>query len=116
MAASRGFGQDDAEHLSAVAAGIQSLAKGAGDRFGGGGVRQTIIEMKTAFLLVTVAGPGACLALLSTEDAHGRLIPYEMAMLITSGRHHPRSAPRPPELSSPRPLLPNRDSTNTPRP
>jgi predicted regulator of Ras-like GTPase activity (Roadblock/LC7/MglB family) len=101
MAASRGFGQDDAEHLSAVAAGIQSLAKGAGDRFGGGGVRQTIIEMKTAFLLVTVAGQGACLAVLSTEDADVGLIAYEMAMLITSVGHHLSSASRTVELSRP---------------
>lgn len=88
MAASKGFGQDDAEHLSAIAAGIQSLARGAGDRFGGGGVRQTIIEMKSAFLLVTVAGKGACLAVLSTEEADVGLVAYEMAMLVASvGRH-----------------------------
>jgi predicted regulator of Ras-like GTPase activity (Roadblock/LC7/MglB family) len=88
MAASKGFGQDDAEHLSAIAAGIQSLARGAGDRFGGGGVRQTIIEMKSAFLLVTVAGQGACLAVLSSEEADVGLIAYEMAMLVASvGRH-----------------------------
>lgn len=88
MASSRGFSQEDAEHLSAVAAGIQSLAKGAGERFGGGPVRQTIVEMRSAFLLVTVAGQGACLAVLSSEDADVGLIAYEMAMLVTSVGHH----------------------------
>jgi predicted regulator of Ras-like GTPase activity (Roadblock/LC7/MglB family) len=82
MAASRGLGQDDAEHLSAVAAGIQSLARGVGERFGGGAVRQTIIEMKSAFLLVTVAGEGACLAVLCAEEADVGLVAYEMAMLV----------------------------------
>ena len=82
MATSRGFSQEDAEHLSAVAAGIQSLAKGAGERFGGGPVRQTIVEMRSAFLLVTVAGQGACLAVLSSEDADVGLIAYEMALLV----------------------------------
>lgn len=67
---------------------MQSLAKGAGARFGGGAVRQTIIEMQTAFLLVTVAGKGACLAVLAGEEADVGLIAYEMAMLVTSMGHH----------------------------
>lgn len=83
MASSQGLTQDDAEHLSAVAAGIQSLARGAGERFGGGGVRQTIVEMKSAFLLVTVAGRGACLAVLTNQNADIGLVAYEMAMLVT---------------------------------
>ncbi|GAA2456581.1 roadblock/LC7 domain-containing protein [Actinomadura vinacea] len=88
MAASRDFSQDDGEHLAAVAAGIQSLAKGAGTRFGGGPVRQSIIEMQSAFLLVSVAGKGACLAVLSDEEADVGLIAYEMAMLVTAMGHH----------------------------
>ncbi|ACY99340.1 MULTISPECIES: roadblock/LC7 domain-containing protein [Thermomonospora] len=88
MAADSAFSKDDAEHLSAVAAGIQSLARGAGERFGGGSVRQTIVEMNSGFLLVSVAGQGACLAVLTTEDADVGLVAYEMAMLVTSvGRH-----------------------------
>lgn len=94
MASSQGFGRDDAEHLAAVASGIQSLAKGAGERFGGGTVRQTIIEMQSAFLLVTVAGKGACLAVLSSEKADVGLIAYEMAMLVTSLDEHLSSPAR----------------------
>ncbi|MFI6522051.1 roadblock/LC7 domain-containing protein [Spirillospora sp. NPDC050679] len=88
MASSAAMSQDDGEHLAAVAAGIQSLAKGAGTRFGGGPVRQTIVEMQSAFLLVSVAGKGACLAVLSDEEADVGLIAYEMAMLVTSMGHH----------------------------
>jgi len=83
IASSRGLGREDAEHLSAVAAGFQSLARGAGRHFGGGAVRQTIIEMESAFLFVTAAGRGACLAVLAAEDADIGLIAYEMAMLVT---------------------------------
>ena len=83
MAQSQGISRDDAEHLSAVAAGIQSLARGAGKRFGGGHVQQTIIEMQSSFLFVTAAGRNACLAVLASEDADVGLIAYEMAMLVT---------------------------------
>jgi len=83
IAASRGLSREDAEHLSAVAAGFQSLARGAGRQFGGGPVRQTIIEMESAFLFVTAAGQGACLAVLAAEDADVGLVAYEMAMLVT---------------------------------
>jgi predicted regulator of Ras-like GTPase activity (Roadblock/LC7/MglB family) len=83
MASSGGLGREDAEHLSAVAAGFQSLARGAGRRFGGGSVRQTIVEMDSAFLFVTAAGSGACLALLAGEDADVGLVAYEMAMIVT---------------------------------
>ncbi len=83
IAGSSALSREDAEHLSAVASGFQSLARGAGRHFGGGAVRQTIIEMETAFLFVTAAGHGACLAVLSSEDADMGLIGYEMAMLVT---------------------------------
>ncbi|MCG5218771.1 roadblock/LC7 domain-containing protein [Streptosporangium sp. KLBMP 9127] len=83
MASSDGLAQADAEHLSAVAAGIQSLAKGVGERFEGGAVRQTIIEMRSAYLLVTVAGKGTCLAVLCSQDADVGVVAYEMAMLVT---------------------------------
>jgi predicted regulator of Ras-like GTPase activity (Roadblock/LC7/MglB family) len=82
MAASRGLDREDADHLSAVASGFQSLARGAGKRFGGGAVRQTIVEMESAFLFVTAAGQGACLAVLAAQDADLGLIAYEMAMLV----------------------------------
>ncbi|GAA0981676.1 roadblock/LC7 domain-containing protein [Acrocarpospora macrocephala] len=83
MASSRGLAVEDAEHLSAVAAGVQSLARGISERFEGGTVRQTIIEMKSAYLLVTVAGQGACLAVFCEESADIGLVAYEMAMLVT---------------------------------
>lgn len=82
MASSRGLSREDAEHLAAVASGIQSLAKSVAERYAAGAVRQTIVEMRSAFLIVTVAGKGACLAVLCAEDADIGLVAYEMAMLV----------------------------------
>lgn len=81
--ASAGLGREDAEHLAAVAAGFQSLARGAGRRFGGGAVRQTIVEMEAGFLFVTAAGQGTCLAVITEPDSDLGVIAYEMTMLVT---------------------------------
>jgi predicted regulator of Ras-like GTPase activity (Roadblock/LC7/MglB family) len=82
IAKSPDLDREDAEHLSAVAAGMHGLARGAGRRFGRGTVRQTIIEMETGFLFVSAGGNGACLAVLGTEDADVGLIAYEMEMIV----------------------------------
>lgn len=82
MGASAGLSREDAEHLSAIAAGFQSLAKSSSRHFRSGPVRQTVVEMESAFLFVTAAGQGACLAVLAAADADLGLIAYEMAMLV----------------------------------
>jgi len=69
IAASGDLSREDAEHLSAVAAAVQSLAAGTGDRFAAGGVRQTIIELEHGILFVIAAGEGSCLAALCPADA-----------------------------------------------
>ncbi|WP_326646468.1 roadblock/LC7 domain-containing protein [Streptosporangium sp. NBC_01755] len=91
---SKGLNREDAEHLSAVAAGFQSLARGAGRHFGGGEVRQTIVEMESAFLFVTAAGQGTCLAVLSSSDADVGHVAYEMAMLVKRVGQHISTGPR----------------------
>jgi predicted regulator of Ras-like GTPase activity (Roadblock/LC7/MglB family) len=45
-------------------------------------VRQTIIEMDSAFLFITAAGEGTSLAVMSSADVNAGLITYEMAMLV----------------------------------
>ena len=88
LGASRGLDQADAEHLAALAAGFQSLARGAGRHFGGGEVRQTIIEMSSGFLFVTAAGQGTCLAVLTGAEADVGLVAYEMAVLVQRTGDH----------------------------
>jgi predicted regulator of Ras-like GTPase activity (Roadblock/LC7/MglB family) len=92
--ASTGLGREDAEHLAAVAAGFHSLARGAGRRFGGGAVRQTIVEMEGGFLFVTAAGHGTCLAVLTAPDSDLGVIAYEMAMLVTRVGQNLSTPPR----------------------
>ena len=97
VAASRGLSPEDSEHLSALAAGLQSLARGAGQHFRTGQVRQTIIEMDSAFLFVMAAGRGTCLAVLTGAEANVGLIAYEMAMLVRRMGKHLATEPRFPD-------------------
>ncbi len=99
LGASETLERDDAEHLAALAAGFQSLARGAGRHFGGGGVRQTIIEMESGFLLVSAAGSGACLAVIAEEGADLGVVAYEMAILIRRTGEHIRVNTRASALS-----------------
>jgi len=94
VAASRGLTPEDSQHLSALAAGLQSLAKEAGRHFRAGQVRQTIIEMESAFMFVIAAGQGTCLAVLTSADANVGLIAYEMAMLIRRMGRYLAAEPR----------------------
>ncbi|MFZ0186871.1 MAG: roadblock/LC7 domain-containing protein [Streptosporangiaceae bacterium] len=88
LGASETLDRDDAERLAALAAGFQSLARGAGQHFGVGAARQTIIEMESGFLLVTAAGSGTCLAVVTGPGADLGLVAYEMAILVKrSGEH-----------------------------
>jgi uncharacterized protein len=98
LGASGGLNREDAEHMAAIAAGLQSLARGAALRFHGGEARQAIIHMDAALLFVMAAGQGSCLATLCPADADHGLVVYEMAMLVTRlGQYltaHPREAER----------------------
>jgi predicted regulator of Ras-like GTPase activity (Roadblock/LC7/MglB family) len=96
LAASGTLERDAAEHLAAVAAGLVSLARGAGRRFGGGEVRQTIVEMESGFLLVTAAGSGTCLAVIAGPDADLGLVAYEMAVMVRRSGEHIRVGTRAP--------------------
>jgi predicted regulator of Ras-like GTPase activity (Roadblock/LC7/MglB family) len=97
VAFSRGLTREESEHLSALAAGVQSLARGTGERFRGGKVRQTIIEMEHAFLFVIAAGKGTCLAVLTSEDPNVGVIAYEMAMLVRRMGKYLAAEPRFPD-------------------
>lgn len=91
---SRALTTADAEHLSAVSSAFQSLALGTGRHFGGGDVRQTVVEMEHAYLVVTAAGDGACLAVLAEEDADMGMLAYEMNLLVRRVGTYLSAAPR----------------------
>jgi predicted regulator of Ras-like GTPase activity (Roadblock/LC7/MglB family) len=94
VAASQSLSRENAEHLAALAAGVQSLARGAGEHFSLGEVRQTIIELEQAFLFVTAAGHGSCLAVMCPANADAGLVAYEMAMLVKRAGPHLAAQPR----------------------
>jgi predicted regulator of Ras-like GTPase activity (Roadblock/LC7/MglB family) len=97
---SSNLNRDDGEHLAAVASGFQSLARGTGRHFGGGGVRQTVVEMDNYFLVVTAAGQGACLALLADVNADMGMVAYEMNLLVKQVGTYLSSQPRSEDSSS----------------
>jgi predicted regulator of Ras-like GTPase activity (Roadblock/LC7/MglB family) len=94
IAASKDLSREDAEHLSAVASAMQSLAAGTGDRFTAGGVRQTIIELEQGIFFVIAAGEGSCLAALCPADTDAGAVAYEMAMLVKRAKPHLALLPR----------------------
>ena len=91
---SHGLRRDSAERLSALASAFQSLARGVGSQFDKGDVRQTVVELDRAFLIVTAAGRGACLALMAAEDADLAMVAYEMNVLVHQVGNTLAAAPR----------------------
>jgi predicted regulator of Ras-like GTPase activity (Roadblock/LC7/MglB family) len=94
VGSSEGLTREDSEHLAAVASGFHSLAKGVGRHFDAGRVRQTMVELDEAFLFVTAAGDGSCLAVLTDADSDVGQVAYEMALLVKRVGVHLGSAPR----------------------
>lgn len=92
--ASKGLGREDGEHLAAVASGFHSLAKGVGRHFNAGQVRQTVVELDEAFLFVTAAGDGSCLAVLADGDSDVGQVAYEMTLMVKRVGIHLATAPR----------------------
>ena len=95
MGLSQGIPPADAEHLAVLAAGFHSLARGVSDTFGGGGIRQTIVELESVYVFVIAAGEGSCLAVVAEGDANIGVIAYEMTRLVKRVRRHLGTAPRP---------------------
>lgn len=94
LSSSRGLERDPAERLAAIASGFQSLSRGAAKQLHATQLRQTIVEMDTAFLFVTAAGNGACLTLVTDTDCDVGLAAYEMNRLVRQVGPHLSAAPR----------------------
>lgn len=94
VAKSKNMSREEGDNLSALAAGVHSLARGVGRQVGNEEVRQTIIEMDSAFLFVMAAGQGTCLAVLASADANLGVMAYEMAMLVRRMGVHLSAGPR----------------------
>jgi predicted regulator of Ras-like GTPase activity (Roadblock/LC7/MglB family) len=85
--ASYGLTVDSADHLSAIASGMFSLARTAAVRFGDSdGVRQVVAELDDTLLFVSSAGFGSVLTVLADREADAGVLGYEMSQLVKSVR------------------------------
>jgi len=94
MAASPGLRPDEMDRLAALASGVQSLARGAGQELKAGEVRQTIIEMDLALLFIVAAGNGACMTVVADIEADAGQVAYEMTILVKRVGVHMVANPR----------------------
>ncbi|MBB0245677.1 roadblock/LC7 domain-containing protein [Streptomyces alkaliphilus] len=85
---SRALDRGNAERLAAVASGLHSLARGVGTHFACGGVRQTMIEFDDGVLMVSSAGDGSCLCVLTGPEADLGQVGYEMTLLVNKVGEH----------------------------
>ncbi|MDB1090106.1 roadblock/LC7 domain-containing protein [Streptomyces sp. ACA25] len=86
--ASKSLDRADAEHLAAVSSGLHSLARGVGQHFRCGDVRQTMIDFDDGVLFVTAAGDGSCLCVLTGPEADIGQVGYEMTLLVNKVGEH----------------------------
>jgi predicted regulator of Ras-like GTPase activity (Roadblock/LC7/MglB family) len=73
---------DDLEQLSAITAGLISLATTAAQIVGNGAVIQALVTMQRGTLVIMAADHGSSLAVLTTATADLDLVAYEMTMLV----------------------------------
>jgi predicted regulator of Ras-like GTPase activity (Roadblock/LC7/MglB family) len=73
---------DQLEQLSAIAAGLISLAGAAARAFHGGAVTQALVTMAHSTLVIMAIGQGSSLAVLTTATADLDTVAYEMTMLV----------------------------------
>ncbi|MEV4615170.1 roadblock/LC7 domain-containing protein [Kitasatospora sp. NPDC049258] len=90
------IGRDDAERLAAACSGLQSLARGVAQGFGGRGssTRQIVVEYGGGYLFVVAAGAGAHLAVVTGEAVDAGLVAYQMQVLVERIGTHLTSPPR----------------------
>jgi predicted regulator of Ras-like GTPase activity (Roadblock/LC7/MglB family) len=81
-----GVSEDEADHLSALASSMCSVAKTVGTRFStvpGDAVRQVITELGEIILFVTAPSAGTVLAVLANREVDAANLSYEMGRLGT---------------------------------
>lgn len=82
IAASEGLDRNSIDRFSAVASGLIGLSYGAAGRFGGGAVKEVIVEMENIFLFVTGISDGSLLAVIAQTDSDIGQVAYDMAVLV----------------------------------
>jgi uncharacterized protein len=73
---------DDLAQLSAITAGLMSLAGAAAEIVASGAVIQALVTMKRGTLVIMVIDHGSSFAVLTTATADLDMVAYEMTMLV----------------------------------
>ena len=82
VAVSERLDRPKADQLAAIASGLASLTQGGARCFGGGLVKQTVVEMEGGFMFVMSISDGSCLAVLAATTCNVGVVAYEMAVLV----------------------------------
>ncbi|HEV3172343.1 MAG TPA: roadblock/LC7 domain-containing protein [Actinocrinis sp.] len=85
---SKEIDRGDAERLAAISTGQQSLARGVGEVFGGGGVLQIIVELANFWLFISAAGHGTHLAVLADQEVDAEVMAEAMHTLVLQVGQH----------------------------
>ncbi|TQK50881.1 hypothetical protein FBY35_1241 [Streptomyces sp. SLBN-118] len=97
---STSLARPDAERLAATVSGLMSLGRSVCAGFDGEAVVQTLIEMRQGYLIITSAGGGAYLTVLSTSRADVGVVAFEMNLIVTRIGKHLGTPPRRPEAAT----------------
>ena len=73
---------DQLEQLSAITAGLISLASAVARTFDGGAVTQALVTMARGTFVIMAIDEGSSLAVLTTATADLDTVAYEMTMLV----------------------------------
>lgn len=82
VALSPGIDRGPGDRLAAVAAGLISVARGAGTPMRAGAVHEVIVEYEQALIIVMGISDGSALAVVAQRPCDMGLVAYEMAMLV----------------------------------
>ncbi len=81
LAASEGIWPEQLDHLSAITAGLASLAQGSTGIAERGDIVQTLVSMEHAAFVIMAISDGSSLAALAGPDADLDQVAYEMTIL-----------------------------------
>lgn len=82
VAMSDGIDRVAADRLAAVAAGLQSIARGSSGPLDGGAVHEVIVELERVILFVMSVSETSVLAVAASRPCDVGLVGYEMAVLV----------------------------------
>jgi len=83
MTLSTGLDRTTADQLAAIVAGLSSLTRGAARLLQGGQVRQSVVELDGAFLILMTISDGSVLAVVADPGCDVGIVGYEMALLVS---------------------------------